>query len=347
MSDTDPQKDRKLGLDLLRIGSILVLVWFHATIDWGHKSKFIIHVGTYVVRVFIVLSGFGLAMSMASRKHSWGEYFRRRILRIYPPYLFLLAMILSFNYLSGNLAPIRPWTIPLSVLGLDGYFSRFIYFNENFTFFGSEWVFTPAYRIGEWFLGLILVLYILFPPAYLTFKRLGSLPAYGAILLFAFGCHKLVAWLWPGIQIRHFPIAWPLAMFATGIALAFQQGWPRGKRAAGFLAVLIGYVLLSPSGHADMWDIGYISLFFLAANIGGVAKGRAYDIIKGLSKLSYGAFLAHHQLIYALMPHFKSYGSDNNSLMAAVFILSYAVAWMLYRALGIMASLYRTGLHLR
>lgn len=77
------------------------------------------------------------------------DYYKKRFLAIFP--LFWLAYLFAFLehfYHSKSMPNVPKITFLLTVIGMDGYLYDYV---KNF------------YMIGEWFLGAIIILYILFP----------------------------------------------------------------------------------------------------------------------------------------------------------------------------------------
>src|ERR1700730_6258229 len=100
---------RLLGIDLLRGVACLAVVGFHIYHMSGVDESpspwrwvfYPFHFGSSGVTIFIVLSGFCIHLSVArTLKNSqrlraeWGKFWRRRFIRLYPPYL--AAIVLSF-----------------------------------------------------------------------------------------------------------------------------------------------------------------------------------------------------------------------------------------------------------
>ena len=97
---------------------------------------------------FFLLSGAALCLQWQGR-FRWRPYLVGRAAAMYPPFwLGFLVLFLYGDVLHGNNPDIPRWRVAFSLLGLDGYLAPV----------------TPTfYKIGEWFLGVILLLYLLFP----------------------------------------------------------------------------------------------------------------------------------------------------------------------------------------
>jgi peptidoglycan/LPS O-acetylase OafA/YrhL len=94
------QPHRIPSLDGLRTISIALVIASHFAFAFGHTNLF--NAGDLGVRIFFVISGFlitGLLMSEFERNRSISltRFYFRRTLRIFPPYYFLLLVLLLFS----------------------------------------------------------------------------------------------------------------------------------------------------------------------------------------------------------------------------------------------------------
>lgn len=119
--------------------------------------KFLGWLGDMGPGVFILLSGFTLTLSQLRNEKPNLTFLRSRILRIFPLYIAIHVIVLSFilivNYPVGFKA-FSPWVF-LSLLGLR--------FNDSLFFFIN-----PSW----WFIWLIFQLYLFFPWLFKLLKRL-------------------------------------------------------------------------------------------------------------------------------------------------------------------------------
>lgn len=128
-------------VDELKGCAILMVLTYHIggvfdVRNWLH--------GEVGVDVFLVLSGFTLARS--SRDISWGQFLKRRLLRIFPAYWVALALFLFLSAHFYGVYRTAP-NIVLHVLGLHGFASPAFFGDINDSF---------------WFISLILLLYLVF-----------------------------------------------------------------------------------------------------------------------------------------------------------------------------------------
>ena len=136
-------KRRIWPLELLRICSILIVFAFHAMTHLGTSfsifSQYIANGATYMV-VFFMLSGF--VIFLGHENSDWSNskllayFYLRRLISIYPLYLFLhFTYEIVFRPLSvkENLL-----ILPVELLGLQSFFSSLFSVSHNGgTWFGS------------------------------------------------------------------------------------------------------------------------------------------------------------------------------------------------------------------
>ena len=116
-------------------------------------------VGFHAVGVFIVMSGFGLCLSLARTggpRDGWAGWYRSRLLRLFPMYwaAHLLYLVSPFQ---ARLEPID-YRFILSFFG-----DRVIPIYFMFYYLNPAW----------WYFGLILELYLVFPILFALMRKLG------------------------------------------------------------------------------------------------------------------------------------------------------------------------------
>ncbi len=154
---------RLFYLDFLRAISILLIIIFHYNyhalemgitnniVFWPQSLFSLDHSfwGLIGVSLFIILSGASL---MVSTKDTFEAkaFFKKRFFSIYP--LFWVTYVITFSilFLKYQAVPVKAHlaTFLLTIAGLDGFLR---YGVNNF------------YLLGEWFLGFIIIMYMIFP----------------------------------------------------------------------------------------------------------------------------------------------------------------------------------------
>lgn len=116
------------------------------------------HIATVGVGLFFMISGAGLMLSQGKEeKLDLKKYYFKRFLRVLIPfYIVYILYLITFICLTGESlggiykGDINPLTIIFTLLGMDAYISSF----------GLP---TFSLGIGEWFLGALVLMYIIFP----------------------------------------------------------------------------------------------------------------------------------------------------------------------------------------
>ena len=145
------------GLDVVRLAALLPVLCYHYCIE---AARLGFAVPTALIgrgmadwvelglAWFFLLSGAALCLQWQGR-FALRRYLAGRAAATYPAFwLGFAALFLYGEVLHGNNADIPRWRVIFSLLGVDGYLTP---------------VTVTFYKIGEWFLGVILILYLVFP----------------------------------------------------------------------------------------------------------------------------------------------------------------------------------------
>ena len=162
------KRERIYGWDFIRVVSAFMVIAAHLTAKitevWGVTGWFGDNAnggyGALAVSAFFILSGASLFLTAPELENveMIRSFYCKRIKSIFPMFLFLwtvffvLRAVMSRNLLWGG----SPWKILLSLMGMDGYLKYLI---PNY------------YSIGEWFLGALIILYLLYPVLLRLFLR--------------------------------------------------------------------------------------------------------------------------------------------------------------------------------
>ncbi|WP_213504462.1 acyltransferase family protein [Paenibacillus faecis] len=295
MSD---KKTRLFFLDFVRAVSMLMIVIYHFNMSLlGHSVtardvSMIVIPGDYLgigVSVFLILSGAAL-MYTYQNGLSLKVFLKKRFLSIYP--MFWIAYIIVFfymfyTYLSINhQAPKAKFL--LTILGFDGYLL---------------WTGTNYYIIGEWFLGLIIILYIIFP---LLRRLIDKFPVFLLVII-------VIAFI---VTVENYPFRIPilynpiirLPEFLLG--MYFIKYIKHVKFYQFVIALCFAYPFMIvdgiPLNPIYKFTIIGLSLFVVLSYIGQCLKSdRLRKPILFISKYSYAIFLVHHVVIEQMMIRFN------------------------------------------
>ena len=195
------------GLDVVRLAALLPVLCYHYCIEAARLGFAVptaligrgmadwVEVG---LAWFFLLSGAALCLQWQGRFDA-RRYFVGRAAATYPAFwLGFGALFLYGEVLHGNNADIPRWRVIFSVLGLDGYLAP---------------VTVTFYKIGEWFLGVILILYLVFP----LLLRCMETAAHRRVLAL---CMAVLAVVWPLVC----PAPWEAGHTVLGRLPAFALG---------------------------------------------------------------------------------------------------------------------------
>lgn len=163
---------RSLLLDALRIFAITLvfLAHFGQILNWdagnffGVKNFYYVSFGGLGVSLFLVLSGILAGLGESGKKSGYFSYMLKKVLRIYPLYwlsvpIAMLGYMLGEWVLDGNFPKLFPNGFGADLVGsLTGFY----------TWMG---LWGGPYNSPSWFIGLIMVMYALFPLLYIAIKK--------------------------------------------------------------------------------------------------------------------------------------------------------------------------------
>src|SRR5438067_9714588 len=255
--------------------------------------------GFHAVGVFIILSGWSLMESTATRAESVASacvsWYRARFLRLYPMY-WVAHLVYLVSPFIARLEPVDDRII-LSLLGL-----QFIDIQMNFMYLNAAW----------WYFSMLIQFYVIFPLLFWTARRLvrWRFLLIGCAAGFFARCLLLVVWTQNGLWVLGGFAVCRLPEFALGMALAMWHTRSTARvewfllRGAGFVLGLIlypaalqlyhgvyDYIFVDfATGTCCMLEIigiaGIISLFQGPAKVFGV-----------VGVYSYGLYLIHQPYV--------------------------------------------------
>lgn len=297
MSQNGPGRNSGLSrggaLDLLRFVAALFIVLYHVA-ERAPVSLFAIHPalgrGYLATDFFLMLSGYVLARTYGPRllgqDVTTGEFLKRRILRIWPAHLVMLALFVAFVLGTGavGLAPQNPQWFQWPQL-LPQVFLMQAWFVPG----PSGW------NMPTWTLSALIVCYAGFPAAWRATARIRSpwttLLIGVAIFLVVDYAAKAVTGI-PGHQlplrfglVRGIPL-FILGMLVARLPTAISSRWADGLA----IAAGVGVVALQVFGRFDHASLALLGLLIYAAGASG-AKGWGWAGLAG--RLSFSLFLTN------------------------------------------------------
>lgn len=327
---SEMKKERVLYLDLIRIISFLAVTAFHFTVavkTLGVNANVqmyqgIVHIvwGPIAVSCFFMVSGASL-MVRYGETFSLKEFYKKRFFGLYP--LFWLAYLfafLEFFYRIKSMPGAPKLHFLLSVIAMDGYC--------------NDWIPT-FYMLGEWFLGAIVMLYILFPLyRFVMCKCKYILPA----VFFALSVALLYHNPFPMV-IEKNPIVCSM-YFVLGMLIEMLRRSPKqravkiGRRlgaAVGVTLFLVVYAVEKTGYRFNSYHVIFtlsVSFYLIVMEASEwIRSQKVRRLISLIGKHSYAYFLLHHLFLYKYLPNFSGITmSGSNTLLLFVSCVAHTYA---------------------
>ena len=320
------KRPRLFYLDLIRVVALvcILIIHFNATVTgyftlphklFASTLPFGIYLGDFGSSLFFIVSGASLFYT-APESFSVPGFYKKRALAVYPMFWLAWAICFSLRFVlrPGYYAGARTATLVLTVLGLD-----------NFAV-AAGWVGQDFACVGEWFLGSILFLYLLFPLLLALCRRA---PFVGMILTGAVGVVVHLTGWDAGLVAIHLPEFYFGMLFVTlakrgrlvslaGAAAGLAVVWCAGVRDGKILCALFGAA----------------AFVLLALVAGGVRFAPVQRLCARIGTYSYAVFLVHHVLILRLAEGFdlsQLSRRDTALLFFAYLCLTWLASWGLFR----------------
>lgn len=312
---------RILGMDFIRAVCTIGIVVFHFSCVTASDFKPFYRFanggwGEVFVTMFFMLSGAALYYNYNSRQISLKEFYYKRWKTIFPAFyltwfIFFIYKVITSKKLfwSG-----QPWKLILTMLGMDGYFSHRI----SGTY----------YLVGEWFLGAIILLYLLYPFLEKAIKKAPLftfavitlayvVQLYTNIFVISSFCDLsscLVSFV-SGMLFIHYTKRFPNLMkskFLTLAALAI------GLALGIFEFPFSGNVIIR-SFYRYMESISLFIVFLVVGNKIMLCKPLA-SVVSCICAISYPIFLVHHLLIYKIVERYNPTEPVSACLLCIVLV---------------------------
>lgn len=313
-------KNYLIELDFSRDLAAIFILAYHFIIESNTAayicfSPFILQMfsfwGSIGVNLFFLLSGACLTHRWQNR---WNleEYVKGRILAVYPDFwVIFFSLFVYGEVLHGNNASVPKWKLIFSIIGVDGYMQQFT---------------STFYKIGEWFLGCLLILYFLFP-IFRCFVSPNRRTFFGGSILFVF-------WLiWPSLCLPYDGNHMVLGQaFVFWVGMLLSQLFDRKYSCKQLVAyeVICGVLALLcvPTKYSAFFFALFIILF--AGVSAQHLKRLPYSIrlfMHFFSKQSYRIFLIHHiLLVIVIVPRAILYAWHPILAFAAYFFFCIIVS---------------------
>lgn len=323
--------------DFIRVAALFCVLIYHFQVEarrWTGAFQGIprlesgihgIDIGQIGVSLYFILSGASLMISKKS--FHTVAFYKNRILTLIPAYYlvwfgaFVGTLLLSPESLEG----VKPWTICFTVLGLDGYLLEMC---PNF------------YKVGEWFFGCLLLIYLVYP---LLRKGMERYPKLFLSVVFGLWGLCILFAQTPLLAERTFYMRIP--EFVLG--MYFMKYWNKHINVQGMIGVVLSIFSLwiSPLfGNAQILCLAgcgcgvFMTLRMIASWIDGFSIAKIRRVIVGLAGISFEIFLLHH---FALIHILRIFFGDRElsqwggaMLFVGWFVIIGGFAWILHKVIG-------------
>lgn len=329
------KKERVLYLDLIRIVGFLMVTSYHFSVSAetvGIESAYtdifcgIIHIvwAPIAVSCFFMVSGAALIYRY-EKELPLKEYYYKRFIGTYP--LFWLAYLfafLEFFYRVKSIPEAPKVSFLLTVIGMDGYLYDYV---NNF------------YLIGEWFLGALIVLYILFPVYRLVMckcKYIFPVVFLGASIWLLY-CNPFAMMIDKNLIVCS--MYFVLGMFFEMMRKSpNQRAVAIGRRiaAAAGVGMYVGIYLIERSGYFfNTYHVIFvlaISLYMIIMELSEWIKSeRVQKLIVMVGKHSFSYYLLHHVILNRYLQNFSGAVMSGSSI---VFLFATSVGYTYLFAVG-------------
>ena len=278
--------------------------------------------GAAYVTAFFAISGAVMYYNHSEVPSVW-KFWYKRARSIFPAFYIAYAFCFLENlFKTGDpFSHGQPWCLIFSVLGLDGYLE------------GS----VPTYYfVGEWFLGAIIILYLLYPLLAWAFRKSELISTLAVAVLYIW---MLYTPLFEGRMLVRNIISCIMNFWVGMLAIRYKNvlldKWaPTCLLAVFFLAA--NFVRI-PINLVFVNHLYGIAVFFILYKLGGAVmkNGWLNRLFSKLSALSYPIFLAHHQIIFKVLGYQNpaSYGGT-----AVMFLMTLILTLAAAEALDILSK---------
>lgn len=310
-------------LDFVRCMATLQIVLFHYVCAIPLSDRYVLLWGREGVALFFMISGAGLVNKYYYNMSAL-QFYKRRLLGIFIPFWIAYLGVSIWKFFVNSFT----WTpsgLPLR--------------NGIFTFLGIDGLLAvygipTYYQIGEWYLGVLLIVYLLFP---IWIKAFRKYPTFLLLILLALRILISANNIFSPLPVCYSPIT-ALSNFSIGAYSILLLSKAKKARNTGGICVLVaGVVLLFAGwilGHRyDLQDYGelltgvalFAIYYILAQNI------HVHSFRQFVCYISYEVFLLHHVIIYKTAPIVSSNYSVSHMLIGAIltFIVIAAASYNL------------------
>jgi peptidoglycan/LPS O-acetylase OafA/YrhL len=319
-------KKKILEIDFIKVLSAFGIISFHFACHIKSEKKFVFMssgttYGFLFVNIFWIVSG-ALHFYNNSEIKSLRHFYFKKFKALAPSFYILYTYIYFKNvFIKGKFffRPVSPFNLIYSILLLDGYFKIFK-------------IKTIYLSIGEWFLGALVIIYLLYPIILYGFKNLFIQTLLINIFFFSFLIHGNYF----NIYDKNLIIC--ITLFILGMIIIKYINLDNISLLIISLFIMLIYYFVNISiKKRFLIDVIYSPFFFCILFWIGkfIMKIKILNIIVSkLSLISYQLFLLQHLVIYKIIYIFPK-SSSNVTYFCILFlciittiIFSFLLHWL-------------------
>lgn len=291
------KKERLFYLDFVRALATVVIVLTHYNALFLYNTatpmpeKAVlttkvanVYIGSFGVSLFLIISGAAL-MYVYEEKCEILTFYKKRFLNIFPMFwmAYFIAFLYNFYFSKGINHSIPKMNIIYSFLGIDTYLANFS---------------VPTFAlVGEWFLGLIMVIYVIFP---LLRKMVNEHPVILAAVV-------MILYF-----VSIFTVQREITLFARLPEFLFGMYFVKyiknvNWKWAGIAILVLAYNIFLKPTFSSVLQCTYVGIFsfLLLVYISKYVKWNGMkNICSIICKYSYPCFIVHHFVIYQVVARF-------------------------------------------
>lgn len=362
-SNGEMEKRRYCFIDIARVIALAFIVYYHAlrTLDSTgirmleqiqafYKTKNL-NIATLAVGLFFMISGAGLMSSYANKEAeiSYLSFLKKRFIKLMIPFYISYVVALGVNLIKYHSFSIifgekwKPWRFVFPMFGIDGFLS-------------SIGISASYIGVGEWFLGALLVSYLIFPFLFkgLSNKRLLTIVimnVYFALLIVFYKriplFDRIPIYTNPFIKLYEFFIGMLLINLIDDIPIIV-------KRLLGIVSIIVLiFYLWYPTWLSEgmggirvsIQNIAFFLLFYSMEDVLAKIK-TSWKMTRWLCSISYDVFLTHHVILNVVISGLIGilpYESNVGVLLA--FVISFVMILICSLLLDYITKKVLEGIH--
>ncbi|MCR5279114.1 MAG: acyltransferase [Lachnospiraceae bacterium] len=300
-------RERIRYYDLLRVVCFALIIYYHMMMELFSCGIYPIealspffenpnmHIATLAVAVFFMLSGASLTIGNETDFNTV-TYYRKRFIRLLIPFWIVNCFYFLYNiFVLGSrwFRQYAPWRIVYTILGVDGWVGMHGF--DNFSL-----------GVGEWFLGALVILSVLYPLLRYLMNRFPK-----GFFFFCLLVYLVVAYNYKWETPSHYSL--PLKGFEFVLGMYLGKYYKEFPKKALFVSLPVVFLFLVNRSTVIPVNVSVkITVFALAffvsfSYLEPYLRKRKLKWINVLSKYSYELFLVHHIVIYRLTPRAAAY----------------------------------------